>query len=256
MNDIAPPGIGHNSPPEPIDIAAERVDREVASATAWIEQVKVIKTEEQATTLATKLKQLRDLRQEYDRQYRAERKPHDDKVAEVKADWVPLIEKLLICYEKALLPLEKAWLRERQRQDDEDREKRRNEAAEAQRLADQLTEQAKAGGPGVVFNTIAAMEAAAEADRARQAVAAVPLRAQVRDALGSPARSLHQVWHAQVVDWDLWYAQVRNRGEVRDLLSQLANAAVRNKNGPRPPAGATEGMNPAMPGCWLLRDEN
>ena len=53
-------------------------------------------------------------------------------------------------------------------------------AAEEQRRAGQLAEQAKAGGPGAIATAIVAYEATQTAEQARKAVAAMPQRAQVR----------------------------------------------------------------------------
>ncbi len=243
----ASPGPGHNRPPSaidaeppPIDLARQRVDEEITSANKWAEQVKVIDSEEKAKALADKLDQLTKLFQKYDAMRAAEKRPHDEKSAEVQENW-RFIFRLKICKE-ALQPLESDWLRREKLRLAADRQEKERVAREAQRRADQLAEQAKAGGPNVVGNRIDAADAAAEAERAREAVAAVPVRAQSRGNLGGRARSLKRVAKAQVVDWDKCYQHYRLRGEVRDVLATLASADARH--------GVKE-----IPGCFLWTED-
>lgn len=249
------PGPGHNqSPPEPIDLARERVEQEIASADAWAAQVKTVENEETATTLRTKLQQLGDLWKEYDEQRAAERKPHTEAAAAVQAKWLPLLNRIATC-RKALQPLETTWLMLLRNRQDAERERLKKEAAEAEARAHQLADLALAGGPSVATNLIAAQEAADEADAAHKAVSAVPLRAQTRDAYGGRARSLHQTWSATIIDQDLLYRHFRGHADVTAVLQKLANAAVRAKDGPRPANGAKEGINDQLPGILIYLEE-
>ncbi len=253
----------HNRPPELVDSAYEpvdpeiirRVDREVASANAWAEQVKIVEDEETAQALVQKLDQLQELFEKHDAQRTAERNPHVERAAAVQKKWVTLLQKLTDC-RKALKPLETAWHKLKTQRQNAERQAREQEALDAQRRAEQLDEQARAGGRSVVTNMIAAREAADEAERARKAAAAVPTRAKTSGTFGGRAHSLRVTWHASVQDWDLWYAHVKHRGEVRDVLSRLANEAVRSKDGPRPPDGQEAGTSSALPGCLIYSEES
>jgi hypothetical protein len=250
------PSAGHNVPPvpiepDPIEAAAARVEQEVASATEWAEQVRVVETDVLAAQLADKLDQLRKLWQKTDAERVAEKTPHDEKAAAVQAKWKPLLEKLRICAD-SLKPLEAAWLKLKGQRLDTERQVLEKAAREAQQRADQLAEQAQAGHPQTM---IAAKEADEETERARQAVAEVPQRAQVRGTLGGRARSLRRSWHAVAIDVDRCYQHFRDHPEVKAVLTQLGDQAARAQAGPRPPDGLKEGMSPDLPGFWIFSEE-
>ena len=246
MNDAAPPPRfpGDNRPPpEPIVLASGRVTTLIDAAEKWAERCPVIESEELADACNDFLTQLDKQFKEFDAARAAEKKPFDDDAAAVQARWKPLLERLTLC-KTAIAPLHRAWLRLKQQRLDDERREREREAAEAQRVADQLARQAQAGGPGTVRNMIAAAEAAGEAEAARQAVTTVPKRAQSRGLFGGRTRSLRATWHATVVDQDLCYRHFRGRTEVKELLTRLASEAARG------------GMrNPDLPGCWIYSEE-
>ena len=236
-------GIGGNLPPEPIDLARESVDALIKNANKWAEDVPIIDSEGLAASCNDVLNKLDAHLKELDEQRIKEKRPHDKAAAAVQAKWKPLLDKLEIC-KNAIAPLHSAWLRLKEARLKAERETKQREAAEAQRRAEQLAEQAKAGGANVVTNTILGMEAAAEAEKARRAVAAIPQRAQSRGNLGGRTRSLQTVWRAEIIDQDKCYLHFRGRQEVKDILSQLANAAARS--GVR---------NPDLGGCWIFSED-
>lgn len=272
MNDNMPDNprivIGGNLPPEPIEEEERRAvakrDAEahatvaalVGNANRWL-QHPIIDNEDVAGDCNDTLQQLEDHWKALDGRRAEEKKPHDLAAAAIQARYLPLLEQLTIC-RRAIKPLHDAWLRLRQQRIDAGREAARREAAEAQRLADQLAEQAKAGGPGAVTNRINAAEAAREAEKKRQIAAAVPLRAQSRGNLGSRVRSLRTYWFADVVNWSACFNHFQEPdpndpnkkipvAEVREVLTRLAMEAARKANNPM--------RNPNPAGCWVFSEE-
>lgn len=245
MNDNIPDprfGIGGNLPPEPIDVDAT-IDALIANANDWAGRHLVIEDEKVAKDALDNLNKLQAHRAEYDEMRKAEKKPFDDGALAVQRKWVPRIDRIDACI-KPFNGLRNAWLNLKEVRRKAALEAAELAAAEAQRRADQLAEKAKAGGPNVVTNTILGMEAEAEAEKARKAVAAVPQRAQERGNLGGRTHSLRTYWYADVIDQDLCYQHFRARPEIKDVLAKLANAAAR--------AGT---RNPNLPGCWVDSEE-
>jgi hypothetical protein len=236
--------IGANFPPEPI-VATEdqRIAALIEAANKWTEQHPVITTKDVAAACMDYLDQLDAQWAAFDDRRKAEREPHNAALKAIQDKWLPRLERIDIC-RRALRPIKQAWLRFDAARLKAEREAEEHKAAEAQRRADQLAEQAMAGGPNAVSQTIIALEATQEAERARQAAAAVPQRAQVRGNLGGRTHSLRTVWMANIVEQDLVYRHFRNHSEVKDLLQRLANAAARG--------GA---RNPNLPGCWIFSEE-
>ncbi len=245
MNDVVEIGLGHNRPPEPIEAAKEdqRLAELIANADAWAAEHPLIEDEAVGVEAANWLEQLEKHLKEFQGKFKEEKAPHEKKLAESRAKWHPRLERIEICL-RSIKPRFRAWIKLK-----EDRRKaavaaEECKAAEAQRRADQLAEQAKAGGPNAVSQTIIAHDATQEAERARQAVAAMPQRAQVRSNLGGRTHSLRTVWQASIVEQDLCYRHFRDHAEVKALLQRLANASARG--GVR---------NPNLPGCWIFSEE-
>ena len=233
--------IGGNFPPEPI-VAPEdqRVIDSVENANKWIAQYPIIEDDDIGKAAADHINQLEKDLKACEEKFKAEKAPHEEKLAEIRARFRPRLDSFEICL-KVVRPRFRAWIklkedRRKAAQADEERK-----AAEAQRRADQLAEQAKAGGPNAVSQTILAHEATQELERARQALAAIPQRAQVRGNLGGRTHSLRTVWHARIIEDDLLYMHLRNDRDVKDLLQRKADAAARG--GVR---------NPNLPGCEIF----
>jgi hypothetical protein len=254
MNDIAMSvdprlGPGGNFPPEPIEsahdphaAAIQAVAKLESAAIKWGAK-KAIETAEAASDIAAFLSQLEAHWAEIESQRKKEKKPFDDGARAVQEKYKPLLDRILLL-KGAITPLHTAWLKLKDRRIEQQRLAAEREAAEAQRRADQLAEQANGTGPGAVVNTIAAAEAAKEADAARRTAAAIPRRAQTRDSLGGRTRSLRTVWLAAVIEPDLCYRHFRDHPDVKDLLHRLANAAAR--------AGV---RHPDLPGCYIFSEE-
>lgn len=232
--------IGGNNPPEPI-VAPEdqRIADLVRNADAWAEQHPIIEDEDVGNEAANWLKQLNDDLEAFEEAFKKEKAPHEEKLAEIRGKFHPRIDRLKICI-KAIRPLFRAWIGLRDKRIKDDLAAKQRAADEAQRHADQLTEQAAAGGRSTVTNMVNAAEAAEEAARARKAVAAAPMRAQVRGSLGGPTHSLRTVWRALMIEQDLFYLHVRDHKDVKVLLQSLANAAARHGT-----------RNPNLPGCEI-----
>jgi hypothetical protein len=253
MNDLPIAGLGHNQP-DPALTAALRVDALIETADAWAAKYPAIEVESVAAAANDFLAQMDAHWKEFDAARDAEKRPFDEASKAVQAKWKPLLDKIAAC-RRTIKSLHDGWLRLKARQLEDERRKCEYEAAEAQRRADQLTRQAQAGGPGTATNVINAVEAAQEAELAAVRAAAVPKRAQSRGALGGRPRSLRTVWLATVVEWNLLYEHYKDHPDVKNVLQGLADAAVRAKGGPRPPAWQKEGSNPNLPGVWIYSEE-
>jgi hypothetical protein len=224
MNDIPLAGIGHNAPPEPIDIDAE-IEALVANADAWAEQHPVIENEEVAAKAIDNLNQLQEHRAEYDALRKKEKKLFDDGAAAVQKKFLPKLERIDACI-KVFVRLRSGWFaREEAQREAAEREAER-EAAEAQRRADQLTEQAQARSTAT--NWIDATNATQEAARKRQEAAAIPKKTQIRGSLGGRMHSPRTYWYAQVVEIEKAFHHYKARTEVKELLISLANADARS----------------------------
>jgi hypothetical protein len=270
MNDLPIAGIGHNRPPEPLDTAAAAEKRVadpikvadlIKTADEWAEkypaptQVESVAAADRVLGAANEfLNQLDAHWNELDAARIAEKRPHDIAAAAVQAKYKPQLDKIDLC-RRAVKALHNGWLKLKGARERADRERDLRAAAEEQRRADQLAEQAKAGGPGTVTNLVNSAEAAQEAERLRQRAVAIPQRPQSRGAISGRARSLRTAWLAKVVEWNLLYEHYKDHPDVKDVLQELANAAVRAQGGPRPPAGQKEGSNPKLPGVWIYAEE-
>ncbi len=220
--------IGANNPPEPI-VAPEdkRIAELIANADAWAEQYPIIDDEPIGKEAAGWLEQLEKELKSVEQKFKEEKAPHEEKLAEIRGKFHPRIERLKICLQ-SIRPRFRAWIKLRDDRVKAAREAEKRKAEEAQRRADQLAEQAKAGGPNAVSQTIVALEATQEAERARQVVAAMPQRARVRSSLGGRTHSLRTVWYADIREFENTLEHYKGRREVRELLQTLANADVRN----------------------------
>ena len=227
--------IGGNKPPEPTaesndePIAPEdkRVADLIANALNWAAQYPKIETEEIAVAATDWLDQLDEDWDKIEAKRVAERAPLNQQLKAIQARYLPWLEQINIC-RRAIRAPHTAYKLAAERQRKAREAEAARVAAEAQSRADQLAEQAKAGGPSAIAQTIVAREAEQEAERARQAAAAVPKRTQIRGALGGRTHSLQTVWKADIHEIEKTFAHYKGRREVFELLQSLANADVRN----------------------------
>jgi hypothetical protein len=235
---LGPDEIGrlHNQPPEPVDaepaepaLAPEdkRVADMIANATAWTKEYPKIATEEIAKAATDWLNQLNADHAKIDAKRVAERAPLRKELQAIQDKYLPLLTRIAICRDAIEGPHTAYKLLAEQRRKAAEAEAARV-AAEAQRRADQLTEQAKAGGPTAVAAAILAHEATEEAETARKAAAEVPRRTQIRGNLGGRTHSLRTVWQADIHEIEKTFQHYKNRREVKELLRSLAIADVRN----------------------------
>ena len=252
----------HNSPPEPIldeKAAAAKAEAErsaedkrvadlITNANDWAKLHPKIETEEVAVAATDWLNQLdRDWLKIEDKRV-AERKPLREQLAAIQAKYTPWLTRISICREAIRGPHSAYKLLAEQQRKAKEAEAARV-AAEAQRRADQLAEQAKSGGPNAISQTIIALEATQEAERARQAAAAVPKRTQIRGALGGRTHSLRTVWKAEIIEIEKTFERYKSRREVIELLTSLANADVRNPRlWPNP-------EDRDIPGCYVSKTQ-
>lgn len=235
---------GANFPPEPIEPAQvpedKRISDLVANADEWAIAHQVIEDEETADAAANWLRQLSRHIEEFEAKFKAEKAPHEKKLAEVRNKFRPWLDSLDACL-KSIRPRHRAWLKLDDARKKADAAAAARAAEEEQRRADQLAEQAKAGGPNAVSREILAREVAQQAEERRKAAAAMPTRAQARPSLGGPTLSLHTVWKAHIADQDKYYKHVRHDQDVKALLQSKANAAARRGT-----------RNPNLPGCEIF----
>jgi multidrug efflux pump subunit AcrA (membrane-fusion protein) len=188
--------IGGNQPPEPTPI--ERGAELVAAANLWSADVPKIADAEQAGRAQALVDQLRLATADVEAAQKAERKPHDDAIVEIRARYRPSLELLGIALDR-LKWLAGGWLdRERARLEHEAAERKRI-AADAEIAARQAREQAAKAG--------ATVEAEAEARRieeeaeALRAAALKPVeRAAIKGELSARAMSMRTTWRAVITD--------------------------------------------------------
>ena len=117
--DDAPATVGHNQPPEPTPI--ERASELVANANLWLTTVEEINDADRAGRAQTFVNQLRENRDKLDAALKAERKPHDDAIGEIKKRFTPPQSLTGIALQK-LLGLLKPWLDKEQKRIADERE--------------------------------------------------------------------------------------------------------------------------------------
>lgn len=135
MSQIAP--IGHNQAPTPFDDIEARIEDLYAEAKQWLDGEEVT-TQEQADALNTLASHIREAAKQADDMRKEEAKPFDDGKKAVQDRYNPLIQKGKGKTEVALGAVKSAlkpYLLELDRIQQEAAQKAREEAAEAERLA-------------------------------------------------------------------------------------------------------------------------
>jgi hypothetical protein len=233
----APATVGHNRPPDP---SIERAGELVAAANLWLTTVEAIADADQAGRAQTFVDQLRANRTDLDAALKAERKPHDDAIGEIKKRFTTPQGLTGIALRK-LLDLLAPWLgKEKQRLADE-QAARKVEADRAAVEAERLRREA-AGAPDPVEAELRAQQAAKAAADAAKLAAKKPDRPQIKSDTSPRAMSLRTSWHAEVVDERLALrAFVKNesfRADCLEIAKAMANALARSaKSESAAPAG-------------------
>lgn len=179
-----------------------------------------ITTDEQEAALADLLADVRQAGNDAEEQRKAEKKPHDDAAKAVQAAWKPVLDKCdaaAAAIKNALTPYREA----RQRAKDEAALKAREEAAAAQKAAQEALKSSDD-----LEERFAAEE---QLKRASKLTAAA-------NRIDREATGLRPYWEAEITDQRAalnHYVKTR-RSEFEDLIQRLANEDARGSRGTVP----------------------
>lgn len=233
-------GIGHNNPPEPLPYDETEHD-ELSKLTGaflkvsddWL-TVKV-STPALAEQLTDQIGGLRKLWKRIDDQRVAAKKPHDDRAAAVQKAYKPLLDRVSTAAGQLKVILE-AYAR---RLADEARAQREKEMAAARALEEEARLKAiDAQNSGSIEDSVAAAEAAKEAEK-RSAAAARPVNTGIKSASGAGrTMAMRARKSVEITNIRHLFMHYQNRPEVAELLKRLAtgeaNAAGFPKDGKIP----------------------
>ena len=226
--DDAPATVGHNRPPEPTPI--ERASALVANANLWLTTVEEINDGERAGRAQVFVSQLRENRDDLDAALKAERKPHDDAIGEIKKRFAPPQSLTGIALQK-LLGLLKPWLDREQKRIADEQAARQVEAEKTKAEAEALRK-AAATAADPVEAELRARDASKAAEQAARAAKRKPERAQVKSDLAPRAMGLTTRWHARVVDERLALKSYAKNETVRlacvEFATRLATHLARS----------------------------
>jgi hypothetical protein len=232
-------GIGDNLPPPATP--TERAEQLVAAANLWSADVPKIADAEQAGRAQALVDQLRLATADVEAAQKAERKPHDEAIIEIRARYRPSLELLGIALDR-LKWLAGGWLdRERARLEHEAAERKRI-AADAEIAARQAREQAAKAG--------ATVEAEAEARRIEEAAeqlradALKPVeRPQIKGELSARAMSMRVHWGAVIVDDKLALKHFAKHPAIRDAaLVAILKVCIKLAQSTKDPSQAPPGV--------------
>lgn len=218
------PAIGHNLPADPFEALALEYQAEKEQAETFMKTP--IKTQAAADRAAILSKRVSSIAKKATDLHKVEKQPHLDAGRQVDAKWrdlkeePDLLSKRLKRHMDAFL-LEQARIEaERQRVAQVEADRKRREAEEAARRA------AEAAGPTPEQQAAAKAEAdrlareAAEAERATQARNAAAGRTGARV-------SLRTFVSAEITDFDALLLALKDRPEIREVATSLANRAAK-----------------------------
>lgn len=219
-------GIGDNMGP------LERADELVATANRWIAERPAITDTEMAGIAQDFVAQLRKNRDELETASKAERAPHDQAVAAIRARYRTPLELIAIAMTRMgdrLAP----WLRREQ-------DRLAAEAAERRRAALAAAAEAEAARKaaersGTVESELAMRDAAKAADELAAAAARPVARARVKGDLSARAMTMKVTHFAIVIDPDKALRCYADHPEVREVAlieaTRLASALARETKG-------------------------
>lgn len=187
--------------------------------------IKVIGSAEQSERLTDFVTGARQLWQKVEDQRKADKKPHDDRAAEVQAAFIGLLNKLKAAGDK-LKPMQAVWLAREQARIDAEND-------ETKRLADEKAEAARQlGAQAAARNDVSGeVEAAAMLKEAgkEQKAAGRDVKAKAGSASGGGrAMSMRDVKTAVIHSQNSIYMHFREHPDVVDLMQRLANQAIRS----------------------------
>lgn len=223
--EISSAPIGHNLPDDPHEALTLEFQGELEIAKELL--AKPVTDQDQANKIANFSKRVSALAKKANEQFAIEKRPHldasracDDKWRELREDTDNLVKQLKKHIETFLLA-ERRKEQERQRKAAEEAAKVRAEAEAAQRKA---AEEAAAGNEPD-------NSAAEEAERLEREAKALEKEAQekkVSSGRTGAKVSIREVKVARITDYDALLMALKDRDEVKELVSSLANRAARS----------------------------
>jgi hypothetical protein len=220
-DDFLPPR-DHNRPPDPLFI---RTDELIANCNRWLKERPVITDDEQGGAAEDFMGQLRRLRDALEEQRDAERKPHDDAIAEIRTRYRTPLELIGIALTK-MSGLLGPFLTAKQDRLDREAERRQREADEAEKAAERALD--KAARSGTVEDELALQRAAETAEDLRRAAAKGPVRARVKGDYSAKAASLVTYWTCEITDEQKAVEHFKDREEVHEAV-RVAITKIGNK---------------------------
>lgn len=186
--------------------------------------IKEIGSAEQSERLTDFITGARQLWQKVEDQRVIDKKPHDDRGAEVQAAFVKMLAKLKTAGDK-LKPMQAAWLAKEQARIDAEKAEQKRIADEKAETARQLAAQAAARND--VSGEVEAAAMLKEASKEQKSAGRVVKAKAVSASGGGRAMSMRDVRTAVIQSQNAVYMHFREDPEVIDLLQRLANQAVR-----------------------------
>jgi len=212
--------LGHNNPPDEF----ARVTELVQNADRWLEERKIIETDEIAERATAFLGQLREEAKDIEKARKAEKAPHIEAGKAVDQKFGTQTERLRVSAE-AIKDLLTPYLEKKEAERLEAERKLREEAEAAERNARAAAERAK--GIDAQLAAAAASQHAAEIQKAADQQAKA--RTNIASGMGGRAVSLRVKRSAVIVDQGKVYRKFRDHPEVIAVLQKLADAEVRAK---------------------------
>lgn len=215
-DEIAAPGIGHNSAPasdDPYEALLQEWKQEEEQAREILKQP--IRTQEQADIAAAWTKRLSSIAKRAADLHRVEKQPHLDACRQVDDKWRDLKEApraLSTDIKRAL----DSFLREQARLEEERQRKAREEAERKKREAEEAARSAQDD---------------AEAERLRKEAEEAEREAKARNASAGRTGSkvaLRKFVFAEITDYDALVNALKDREEMRELVQSLANRAAKS----------------------------
>ena len=236
IDDVLPPR-DHNRPPSE---AILRTLDLIKAANAGIAATPMIRDAETAGRFQGFVDQLRDAKADLDAELAAERKPHDDAIAAIKARFADALALIELARTK-LQPLLDNWLDTLRQRAEDQRQRKIEQAQELQAEADQL--RALAERPNATIEQqLAARRAQEAATNALYVAQRRPTRAAIKGEFSNRAMSMRTYWAAQIVEPDIAIVHFRDHPDVRAaalgaILKVCRKLAIEAKDEAKAPPG-------------------
>lgn len=219
----APPSIGHNMPTDdPHEAAKLEFEGEKEIAQDFLK--KPITTQQQADQAAVWAKRLTELHNRVEKMFRAKKDPIVEEGRRVDEEfrWRQEIKELAT----ALKRHQDAWLREQERLEQERQRKAREEAERKAREAEEARRKAEEAAMSEEERERILEEAKRKAEEAAAAEREAQAR-KVQSGRTGAKVSLRTYVSARIVDYDKAVEGLKDHPDMRALVEQLANRAVK-----------------------------